>query len=118
LAEQRSLPVHWGSVGFSLNADIDGTHVAICIGYEPRAVFGQTIRTTLFFHSGPAVKAAVPEETLNELWRTAKSTGLFVPSGRDLKCRIDRSFGQEDVESIISWITDVQTTIEEHGLGE
>lgn len=44
-AETRSLLVHWGTKGFSLNVDLQGNHVAICYGYNPTAVFRQSVYT-------------------------------------------------------------------------
>lgn len=42
LAEEHRFPLHWGTKGFSVNVDIGGTHVAICFGYPPNAVYHQS----------------------------------------------------------------------------
>lgn len=47
LAKARLMPIHWGTKGFSLNVDVNGTHVAVCFIYPPDSVYKQTLRTTL-----------------------------------------------------------------------
>ena len=35
LAGSQAMPIRWGIKGFSLNVDVDGTHIAVLFGYPP-----------------------------------------------------------------------------------
>ena len=61
-AQSRAMPIHWGTKGFSLNVDLDGTHVAVFFCYPPASVYKQSIYTTLMGRGGMSTKTAVPEE--------------------------------------------------------
>lgn len=39
MADEKDYPIHWGSKGFSMNVDKNGTHVAVCYGYPPNSVY-------------------------------------------------------------------------------
>ena len=116
LAKNESMPIHWGTKGFSLNVDVEGTHVAICYVYPPDSVYKQTIRTALRDVGGVERKTAVPDETIQMLLRQAEATGLFSPAGNNLKCHIDRKLTNAEVESLLSWCSSVKQAILEHGL--
>jgi hypothetical protein len=118
LAQRKSMPVHWGTKGFSLNASVDGTHVAICFVYPPDSVYKQTLRTSLRDRGGVERKSAVPEKELDALRNKAEKTGLFVPAGRDLKCQVTRPLTDGEIESLIAWCEAVETAIQMHGLKE
>jgi hypothetical protein len=118
LARSKTMPIHWGTRGFSLNVDVDGTHVAVCFAYPPDSVYKQSIRTTLRERGGVTKKTAVPEEAVQALWDKAESTGLFVPVGGDLKCHITRKFSDSEVRALIDWCESVERTIREYGLKE
>ncbi len=116
LARTKSMPIHWGTKGFSLNVDIGGTHVAICFVYPPDSVYKQTLRTTLRDRGGVEKKTAVPEETIQALWKKAEATKLFVPAGRDLKCHITRKLTDIEVDSLLAWCESVENEVRKHGL--
>ncbi len=116
LARAQSMPIHRGAKGFSLNADVGGTHVAVCFAYPPDSVHQQTLRTTLRGRGGVEKKSAVPEEAVHALWKQAEATGLFVPAGRDLKCHITRKLAESEVDSLLAWCQSVESKIKEHGL--
>lgn len=118
LADERKLPIHWGTRGFSLNADLDGTHVALAYGYPPASVFKQSLYSALMGRGGMRLKTAVPEDRLSALWAEAEATGLFVPGGKDLKCMIDRALTPAETESILSWLMKVEAVVQERGLKE
>ena len=103
LAKSKTMPIHWGTKGFSLNVDVDGTHVAVCFVYPPDSVYKQTLRTTLRDRGGVEKKSAVPEDEIQALWKQAEATDLFVPAGRDLKCQINRSLTEPEIESLVQW---------------
>ncbi len=118
LAKNKSLPIHWGAKGFSLNVDVAGTHVAICFVYPPDSVYKQTFRTSLRDVGGVERKTAVPEQVIRALGEEAEATGLFVPAGRDLKCQITRRFTDAEVESLVAWCESVAKAVREYGLKE
>ena len=115
-AEKNSLPIHWGTKGFSMNVDKDGVHVAICYGYPPNAVFKQSIYTALVGRGGFLKKLDVSEADIQHLWSDAQDTGLFQSAGRELKVVIDRKLSIDEIESIIKWLKKVVETIGTHEL--
>ena len=116
LAKARAMPIHWGTKGFSLNVDVDGTHVAVCFVYPPDSVYKQTLRTTLRDRGGVEKKSAVPEDEIQRLWKQADATGLFVPAGRDLKCQITRPMTEPEIDSLVQWCESVEKALKQHGL--
>ena len=118
LANRKSMPIHWGTKGFSLNINVEGTHVALCFVYPPDSVFKQTIRTSLRHPGGVERKSAVPEETLESLRKQAENTNLFVPAGQDLKCHVTRPLNDAEIESLISWFEAVEKAVRTYGLKE
>lgn len=118
LAKDKSMPIHWGTKGFSLNVDLDGTHVAVCYGYPIGAVYKQSVYTTMAGQGSMTSKTAVPEDVIRELRAKAQATGLFSPAGRELKCPINRNFSEAEVAAVLSWIEAVAEAIRKHGLKE
>ncbi|GAB1409828.1 hypothetical protein MASR1M90_09820 [Desulfovibrionales bacterium] len=116
LAKTKTMPIHWGTKGFSLNVEVDGTHVAVCFVYPPDSVYKQTLRTTLHDRGGVEKKSAVPESEIQSLWKQAEATGLFIPAGRDLKCHITRPFTESEISSLVQWCESVEKTVKKHGL--
>jgi hypothetical protein len=115
-ARQQSMPIHWGTKGFSLNVDLEGSHVAVCFGYPPDSVYKQSIYTALMGRGGMTSKTAVPEEVVKSLWAEAESTGLFRPAGRELKCLIDHKLSEQELTALLSWCQKVTASINQHGL--
>lgn len=118
LAKDTSMPVHWGTKGFSLNVDLDGTHVAVIYGYPVAAVFKQSVYTTMAGQGGMTSKTAVPDEVINSLRAKAQATSLFSPAGRELKCLINRGFTESEISALLSWIEAVAEAIKKYGLKE
>jgi len=117
-AEQNDDPIHWGTKGFSLNVDIHGTHVAICFGYPPNAVFRQSIYTALIGRGGLLSKVDVSEDIAIALGNEAQATGLFQPAGREYKCLINREFSSAEIEKLLAWLKKSINTVKEYGLKE
>jgi hypothetical protein len=117
-ARQRSMPIHWGTKGFSLNVDLEGNHVAVCFGYPPDSVYKQSVYTALLGRGGMTSKTAVPEDVVKSLWTEAESTGLFRPAGRELRCLIDHKLSEQELTALLSWCEKVAASINEHGLKE
>lgn len=118
VAKQRSMPIHWGTKGFSLNVALDGNHVAVCFGYPPDSVYKQSIYTALMGRGGMTRKTSVSEDVVKSLWAEAESTGLFRPAGRELKCLIDHKLSEQELTALLSWCQQVAASINEHGLKE
>lgn len=118
LAVEKSMPIHWGTKGFSLNANVDGTHIAICFVYPPDSVYKQTIRTTLYARGGVERKSAVPEEIIDMLRVQAVDTGLFVPAGQELKCHIAKELTEAEIQSLVDWCEATEEAIQKYGLKE
>jgi len=117
-AKTNAFPIHWGTKGFSLNVDLNGTHVVVCFGYPPHCVFKQSVYTALIGRGGLLSKVDVSEDVAQELLSAARETGLFQSAGRELKCVIDHALAEEEVDSLISWCEKTASIIKKHGLQE
>lgn len=117
-AKEMSLPIHWGTKGFSLNVDLEGSHVAICYGYPVGSVYKQVLYTAFRGPGSMARKTSVPEDVCSTLWDKAKSTGLFIPAGREMKCMINRRLSDEEISSLLGWFEAVTEVIKKYGLKE
>ncbi|MEN6485646.1 MAG: hypothetical protein ABFD98_12255 [Syntrophobacteraceae bacterium] len=118
LARNKSMPVHWGTKGFSLNVGVEGNDVAICFGYPKESVFKQSVYTALAGRGSMTSKAAVPEEVIVALRARAQETGLFIPAGRELKCPINRAFTASEISSLLAWIDALADAVRKYGLKE
>lgn len=116
LARKNSWPIHWGTKGFSLNCNLEGTHVPLCYGYPPGCVFRQSIYTSLVGAGGLLSKVAASEDVAQSLAAQAAATGLFVPAGRELKCLISREFTEQETATLLAWLERVAETVRAHGL--
>ena len=115
-AKAKSLPIRWGTKGFSMNVDKNGVHVAICFGYPPQSVFKQSVYTGFGGAGGLLSKLNVEESLLEEIRTEAQATGLFQPAGRELKVIINRRYDEKEIQSLIVWLEKMATTIECHEL--
>ncbi|MDY6930830.1 MAG: endonuclease NucS [Halobacteriota archaeon] len=115
-ATAKSLPIRWGTKGFSMNVDKNGVHVAICFGYPPQSVFKQSVYTGFGGAGGLLSKLNVEESLLEEIRTEAQATGLFQPAGRELKVIINRRYDEKEIQSLIVWLEKMATTIECHEL--
>ncbi|MGD0229678.1 MAG: hypothetical protein ABSC19_04870 [Syntrophorhabdales bacterium] len=115
LAKDRSMPIHWGTKGFSLNVNLGGNHVAVCYGYPKDSVYKQSVYTAMAGPGSITNKTAAPEEVVKVLRAKAQSTGLFSPAGRELKCPINRSFTESEVSALLAWIEAVEEAIRKYG---
>lgn len=107
------MAVKWGTVGFSMNIDLNGKRVAVFEGYPPKSVYKQSIYTT---RSSILALTQVPEEEISNLWTKAQATGLFQPAGNELKCPIDHAFTGERVQELITWLDEVAAAVVRSGL--
>jgi hypothetical protein len=115
LAEERGLPIHWGSRGFSVNVNPNGVHFKFCYVYPPHSVYGQSIYTRLF-DSAFLTRVNSGEAIAGELAAKAKATGLFAPAGNEFKCPISRALTDKEVDALLAWILSAADRIEDAGL--
>ncbi len=115
-AKSNSFPIHWGIKGFSLNVDLSGTHVPFCYGFPTPCVFKQSIYSAFVGRGGLLSKIDISEQELQTLFTKAQNSGLFQPAGRELKCLINKKISEQQVDSLITWLTNVTKEIEKHGL--
>ena len=101
--------ISWGRKGFSLNVLANGKKIGICWGYPPSA-FNQGLYTGF---AAIKEKSHVPPEVVATLRAEALSTGLFTPAGRgdDLRCSTDNPLDDQQLTSVVGWLTRVATTI-------
>ena len=118
MAKEKSMPIHWGTKGFSLNVNVDGNDVAICYGYPEAAVFKQSVYSALAGQGGMKNKTAVPEEIIGNLRASAEATGLFTPAGREAKCPINRSLTEREISGLLAWIQSAGDAVRKYGLKE
>ena len=102
--KQEGMRFNWGTKGFSMNLDLNGTLVALCFGYPPNSVYGQSIYTDLGY--SVAQKANIPGTEVESLREVALGTGLFSPvgAGIELRCRLDRRLGETEVTALVQWL--------------
>ncbi|MFA5187716.1 MAG: hypothetical protein WC551_14650 [Patescibacteria group bacterium] len=115
LADERNLPIHWGSRGFSVNVNPNGKHFKFCYGYPPQSVYGQSIYTRLF-DSAFFTRVNSGETVARDLAEKANATGLFTPAGNELKCPVTRPLTDKETDALLSWIRTAADRIEEAGL--
>lgn len=115
LADARSLPIHWGSKGFSVNVDANGIHFKFCYGYPPQSVYGQSIYTRVF-DSAFFTRVNSGEAIARELAADAKATGLFMPAGNEFKCTIAHAFTETEQDALLRWIQTAADRIQKAGL--
>ena len=115
LAQRKSMSISWGTKGFSVGVDVDGTRVVVCYAFPPGSMYKQTLYTALHDRAG-IQKTGAPAEAVGRLRNSVEATGLFTPAGRDLKCIIDRAFTDDEVDKLVAWCESVEQAIAQHGL--
>lgn len=113
MASENNMPLHWGSVGFSLNVDLSGNHVNILYGYSKLAAGGQSIYT-----SAMEIKRKInhAEEVIEQYFKVLKDTNLFEPAASETKWVIKKSINDRKVKGIFDTILFVKEKIENEGL--
>jgi hypothetical protein len=112
LAAREGMSLSWGVKGFTIGVDdMAGTRVVICFVYPPSTRFRQSIWTALGSDHYGIRKMGAPAEVVEQLWKRAEQTGLFVPAGRDLSCHVDRAFTDAEVDALVAWCESVKRAI-------
>jgi len=106
---QQGLVTHWGTVGFSLNVDFEGTHVSICEGYPPKQ---KARKNAVVYGIFTAIgkKLVDTDKLVEEFKARFLETGFFVPSGKNMRWTIDTKPSMENIQSIV----DVYVDLAEH----
>ena len=112
-AQKPEMAIRWGTVGFSLNVDVGGNHIAILFGYPSTSAYNQSIYTN---RAGMITRTQIPEGEYTALWAKAQATELFRPAGRELKCSIDRPFTEKELGQILDWFEAVGAAVAKYGL--
>jgi hypothetical protein len=112
-AERQKLPIHWGAVGFSLNADVEGNHVALIMGYPRSSAYSQTIYTYI---TSILTKVKDGEQLFNSFKENLAKTGLFKPAGNEMKYVIEEKPTEAQIEALIKAITYFAEQIQMKGL--
>lgn len=111
-AESRKLPIHWGAIGFSLNIDLDGNHVALVMGYPRSSAYNQTIYTYV-----PSVLTKVKDgqQLANSFKESLAKTGLFKSAGNEMKYVIEQEPTEAQLEALLKAIKDFAEQIQMKG---
>lgn len=114
--EQHNLPIHWGTRGCSLNADLEGVHVPILFCYPPTAVYGQSV------FSGTAYivqKVRGGDVLADQLFHGLDDLGPFKKAGQELKLSIDQQTpSQVSGSALTALFLDIVTKVVEAGVVE
>lgn len=117
-AEEGKYPIHWGTNGFSMNLDLDGVHVALCFGYRPQSVYGQSLYTVLFRSGGLLSKTTAKQDMALQLSDKIRDIGFVAQAGKESKCVLDRRLKDSEIDVLLSWFKELEATIRKHGLKE
>jgi len=112
-AKSNSLPIHWGSKGFSLNVNIEGISVMILCGFPPNSVYSQCIHIR---KSDIIKKVEGGEEIASELLKNIEETDYFKKDKSDIKWLINKPFSNEMSNNFHEIIQRTVNRIKETGL--
>jgi hypothetical protein len=115
MAEENELPVHWGSKGFSLNVDISGKHVAVCYGMPPKSISKESLYTAF---SDIQRKIGDATGLVESFRKRFERTGIFFPTGFELKLTIKQDLTQKQIDDIKATILDLAKEVKELGLAK
>lgn len=97
-AEISGFPIHWGSVGFSINVELGGKHVSFCEGYPQKGTRENPIVYAIFSYIEKKIEN--PDKII-ELFKTRFiETQQFVSSGKNLKWVIDKKVNSDVADMI------------------
>jgi hypothetical protein len=108
-AESKKLPIHWGSRGFSMNIELEGSRVPICYGYPATSVFKQSVYTAF-----ADVKRKVKDGAdLVQGCRPALETAGFITAKNEMKIMVT---GSVSTDAVIKILTGLEAGVRERGL--
>ena len=109
LGKQDAMRITWGKKGFSLSALLGSEAVVVCYAYPP-GTYHQSMYTDFAMLER---KTDIPASGVDLLRQHAQDIGFFVPVGigKELRCRLDRKFGETEVEMLVGWLQEVAECI-------
>lgn len=113
-AESRRLLIHWGSRGFSMNVDIDGSRVPILYGYPATSVYKQSIYSA-FADFRRKVRDGIE---LVAGCRPAMEAAGFVAAKGELKLMLTGPVDQKRIDDVITILRGVEEEVRSRGLAE
>ena len=115
-SRKNSMPISWGAKGFSSGVIVDDVRVPVCFAYPPNSAYKQSLYTAFGGAGSIRSKVAMPDEVINDIKDKAQTTGMFMSAGQDVKCLIDRSFTNDEVNSLLNVCESIASAIQEYGL--
>jgi len=108
LAREESMPIHWGPKRFSLNVDVDGTHVHL--GFASPE--GHVVVSRRLLEK----KSAVPAGELETLWAEADASGVF-RRGEYVRANLvcGAELADTEVQTALGWFSKAAEVIQAHG---
>ncbi len=108
-AEEQSHSINWGTKGFSIGVKVEDVRIPICYGYPPDAVFKQSVYTALVGAGGlrKRLNESQRDQISRQIGEYALQTGIFENAGNEFKCVIDRTFTEQEIQKIISFLSEI-----------
>lgn len=115
-SKANSMDISWGVKGFSSGVVVGSVRVPVCFAYPPNSVYKQSFYTAFGGAGSIKSKVAMPEEEIHDIKEKARGTGIFVSAGQDVKCMINRSLSNEEVNSLLNLCESIASAIQKYGL--
>lgn len=115
-SKENTMPISWGVKGFSSGVIVDDVRVPVCFAYPPNSVYKQSLYTAFGGAGSIRSKVAMPEKVIGDTKAKAQNTGLFMEAGQDVKCLIDRSLTDDEVNSLLEVCDSIASAIRKYGL--
>ena len=115
LADRKGMSLKWGTTSFYIVVDVDGAQEPVCTAGLPGSKYGQAVLTSLGSDHWGLRKVGAPAEVVKQLWGKAEQTGLFAHAGKELRCPIDRTFADDEVDALFAWCESAEQAIREYG---
>jgi hypothetical protein len=99
-------------VGFSINADIDGTHVALIMGYPRSSAYSQMIYTNV-----PSILSKVKDgpKVADSFKENLAKTELFKPAGNEMKYIVKQKPTEAQIEALLKILSELAEQIRTNG---
>lgn len=115
-ADKNGLLLKWGSKGFSLNIEIEGSMIPLLFGYPPNSVFKQSLYTG---NELIIKKIENGEEIVNMYVEKLDKLGYFTKvksKYKVLKWTIDRSYSEKQIDLFLNVLDVIIPEIKKYGL--
>jgi len=111
-ADEKGYEYNWGTVGFSLNARVEGKKVAFCLGYPPRNNNEQYLYIDFNLLDRRIVEA---DKLRNEFKNRFLELG-FTPAGNDVKWVIEDEVNIEKISKVTDLCLDLAEAVRNSSL--